>query len=59
MIRNVSFRVWMKMPVIWLCHRRNPNNMIIGSSNEMIVVFEMSRRLSFQRDDFGKLATHP
>lgn len=34
--------VGMKMPVIRLCHRGNPDNMIIGMSDGMIIVTKVS-----------------
>jgi hypothetical protein len=37
----------MKMLVIGLCHGGNPNDIVIGSSNRMIVVSEMSRDSAF------------
>jgi hypothetical protein len=46
----------MKMPVIGFCHSGNPNNMVIDSSNRMIVVSEMGRTFCFQRDDLGKVS---
>src|SRR3981189_867627 len=50
--------VWMRMPVIGFCHRGNPNDMVIDSSNRMIVVSKMSRILSLQRDDLRNLFPH-
>jgi len=51
-------RVWMKVPMVWLYHRRNPNDMIIDLCNRMIVVSQMRRRLCRQRDDLWKLSIH-
>jgi hypothetical protein len=50
--------VWMKMPVIRLCHGGNPNDMVIDLSNWMIVVSEMGGRLCLQRDDLRNASIH-
>src|ERR1700738_872782 len=50
--------VWMKMPVIGLCHRGNANDMVIDLRDWMVIVSEMGRRLCRQRNDLGKVSTH-
>src|SRR5271170_2815428 len=54
----MSRRSWDKVPVIRFGHRGNPNHMVIGSCNWMIVISEMGQRLCLQRYDLEKVSIH-